>query len=77
MAKLYRLGVHTFYRPRNWGDGQDDWGPTEINAETMRPDPEVVGARSLPMSKSPEARGPQAEASPAPATDKDAATAKL
>jgi len=23
MAKLYKLGVHTFYRPRAWGDGSD------------------------------------------------------
>ena len=23
MTRLYRLGVHTFYRPRNWGDGDD------------------------------------------------------
>ena len=21
MAKMYRVGVHTFYRPRRWGDG--------------------------------------------------------
>ena len=28
MRKIYRLGVHTFYRPRNWGDGADEpsWG---------------------------------------------------
>ena len=24
MARLYKLGVHTFYRPRNWGDGDDE-----------------------------------------------------
>jgi hypothetical protein len=23
MARLYKIGVHTFYRPRNWGDGSD------------------------------------------------------
>jgi spore germination cell wall hydrolase CwlJ-like protein len=23
MAKLYRLGMHTFYRPRAWGDGSN------------------------------------------------------
>lgn len=23
MRKLYRVGAHTFYRPRNWGDGSD------------------------------------------------------
>jgi spore germination cell wall hydrolase CwlJ-like protein len=28
MAKIQRLGVHTFYRPRAWGDGADEpkWG---------------------------------------------------
>jgi len=28
MSRLYKLGVHTFYRPRAWGDGSDDpiWG---------------------------------------------------
>ena len=31
MAKLYKLGVHTFYRPRAWGDGSDapNWGPVK------------------------------------------------
>jgi spore germination cell wall hydrolase CwlJ-like protein len=28
MRKVYKLGVHTFYRPHAWGDGQDEpvWG---------------------------------------------------
>jgi spore germination cell wall hydrolase CwlJ-like protein len=28
MKKMYKLGVHTFYRPRAWGDGSDapSWG---------------------------------------------------
>ncbi|RJF77759.1 cell wall hydrolase [Rhodopseudomonas palustris] len=28
MKKMYKTGVHTFYRPRNWGDGSDapSWG---------------------------------------------------
>jgi spore germination cell wall hydrolase CwlJ-like protein len=31
MRKLDRIGVHTFYRPRNWGDGSEApvWGDTE------------------------------------------------
>jgi len=71
MARLYKLGVHTFYRPRNWGDGEDDWGPTELNAQTMRPDPEVLGAKPEPTPKDadPAARNPQAAVG--------AATAKL
>ncbi len=28
MKKIYKLGVHTFYRPLNWGDGREEptWG---------------------------------------------------
>ena len=28
MRKMVRYGLHTFYRPRNWGDGSDEpaWG---------------------------------------------------
>ncbi|MGA8413693.1 MAG: cell wall hydrolase, partial [Xanthobacteraceae bacterium] len=35
MARLYKIGVHTFYRPRNWGDGSDapTWGDPAATAE--------------------------------------------
>jgi spore germination cell wall hydrolase CwlJ-like protein len=35
MTKLHKLGVHTFYRPRKWGDGADapQWGSFEATAE--------------------------------------------
>ena len=38
MAKLYKLGVHTFYRPRAWGDGSDApiWGSVPVRAQTRR-----------------------------------------
>jgi spore germination cell wall hydrolase CwlJ-like protein len=34
MRKMYRYGVHTFYRPRAWGDGQDapSWGSPQQTA---------------------------------------------
>ncbi|MBN8989598.1 MAG: cell wall hydrolase [Rhizobiales bacterium] len=35
MKRMYKTGVHTFYRPRNWGDGSDapSWGtPAETAA---------------------------------------------
>jgi len=34
MHKLYRIGVHTFYRPRLWGDGgrAPSWGTTQETA---------------------------------------------
>lgn len=35
MKKMYRFGVHTFYRPRAWGDGSDapSWGTPAQTAE--------------------------------------------
>jgi len=38
MTKLQRLGVHTFYRPRKWGDGADapEWGDTAETEEATR-----------------------------------------
>ncbi len=40
MKKMYKLGVHTFYRPRAWGDGSDEpiWGDaknTEAEAKKL------------------------------------------
>lgn len=34
MKRVYRLGVHTFYRPRAWGDGSDEphWGNPKFTA---------------------------------------------
>jgi hypothetical protein len=65
MAKLYKLGVHTFYRPRAWGDGSDApiWSavPT-ANKNGSAPDAAKV---------------PQAAASPADTSGKNAKTAKL
>jgi spore germination cell wall hydrolase CwlJ-like protein len=75
MTRLFKLGVHTFYRPRNWGDGEDEpvWGkgasvtapppaaPSASNAETPSGKPEA--AKSGPAKS--DARAPQAAASPA------------
>ena len=38
MRRIYRLGVHTFYRPRNWGDGSDEptWGDPKTTAEETK-----------------------------------------
>ncbi len=35
MTRLYRLGVHTFYRPKSWGDGDSDpvYGPNPNRAD--------------------------------------------
>jgi len=39
MRKVYKLGVHTFYRPRAWGDGEDEpiWGdPAQTEKEAAK-----------------------------------------
>jgi Cell Wall Hydrolase len=35
MKKMFKLGVHTFYRPRNWGDGSDEpkWGDAKLTEQ--------------------------------------------
>jgi hypothetical protein len=35
MKRILKLGVHTFYRPLNWGDGSDEpkWGDPKMTAE--------------------------------------------
>jgi Cell Wall Hydrolase len=91
MTRLYRLGVHTFYRPRNWGDGDDApmWGPNappaEVSvdpaskAEYLRPDPEVSTENPVPNPAAAEAsvKGPEASAAPESAGDKLATAAKF
>jgi hypothetical protein len=91
MTRLYRLGVHTFYRPRNWGDGDDApvWGPNApasvVNvdpaskADFLRPDPEAMSEIPVPNPAAAEAsvKSPEASAAPAADTDITASTAKL
>jgi spore germination cell wall hydrolase CwlJ-like protein len=38
MKKMYKLGVHTFYRPRAWGDGSDEphWGDAKATTEEAK-----------------------------------------
>jgi spore germination cell wall hydrolase CwlJ-like protein len=38
MRKIDRIGVHTFYRPRNWGNGADQpiWGDAKATAEAAK-----------------------------------------
>jgi Cell Wall Hydrolase len=38
MTKMHRLGVHTFYRPRAWGDGVEapEWGNAASTIEATR-----------------------------------------
>jgi spore germination cell wall hydrolase CwlJ-like protein len=73
MTRLYRLGVHTFYRPRNWGDGDDEpvWGKTSAapsasagETPSAKPDATKLDA-GKPEAAKPDAKAPQAAASPA------------
>jgi len=38
MTRMHKLGVHTFYRPRRWGDGADapEWGDAAATAEAAK-----------------------------------------
>jgi len=73
MKKMYKLGVHTFYRPRGWGDGSDApvWGaiPSAPKAEA-HPAAAVTPPGAVKI--------PQAALSPAAiATDKSEPVARL
>ena len=65
MTKLYKLGVHTFYRPKNWGDGDTDpaYGPVPNTSKVDTPEAKTSDA----------GKGPQAAVTPA----KTESTAKL
>jgi hypothetical protein len=38
MTMMHKLGVHTFYRPRKWGDGDEapEWGDLEATTESAK-----------------------------------------
>jgi hypothetical protein len=76
MNKMYRLGVHTFYRPRAWGDGSDApiWG-----AVPALPKPAGATPQGPEAAKEPAAipKSPQAAVMPEAATPKSAPVAKL
>jgi hypothetical protein len=38
MNKMHKLGVHTFYRPRAWGDGAQapEWGDADATTDTAK-----------------------------------------
>ncbi len=67
MKKMYKLGAHTFYRPRAWGDGSDApvWGKLPVT-----PKPEGAAAEKPAAAKG-------AQAALAPPARKNERTAKL
>jgi hypothetical protein len=83
MVRLYKLGVHTFYRPRAWGDDEPTWSPAAVTGNTDAPADKPQAAAASPAapaaaSSNPEpAKGPQAAASPVAVDVKATQTAKL
>jgi hypothetical protein len=76
MTKLYKLGVHTFYRPRAWGNGDDKpvWG----NAPISKADGDAAKPQAAAKIPDTAAKGPRAEAAPfKPTAAGDVRTAKL
>ncbi len=76
MTRLYHLGVHTFYRPRNWGDGSDEpvWGKASHSSKADTP---AEKPEAAPKTSDAAAKSPEAAASPEPNGTKSDATAKL
>jgi spore germination cell wall hydrolase CwlJ-like protein len=71
MKKMYRLGVHTFYRPRAWADVPEGpvWSSVPIPTKSTAPSAETPDAKEpAAPEKSPEAatKAPQAAVSPEP-----------
>jgi spore germination cell wall hydrolase CwlJ-like protein len=57
MKKMFKLGVHIFYRPLNWGDGSDEpkWGDAKVTAlETAKEEQFGPVSHSLEWLKSEE-----------------------
>jgi hypothetical protein len=81
MKKMYKLGVHTFYRPRAWGDGSDapNWAPIAAKPAGAAEIPATAkGAAAGMKSPDPTVKIPEEAASPAEVTgSKTARTAKL
>jgi hypothetical protein len=80
MVRLYRLGVHTFYRPRAWGDDEPTWSPAAVKAEMTADKPQAATASpAAPAAPAPSSnaavKSPQAAAAPANGTS--VRTAKL
>ena len=53
MTKLYKLGVHTFYRPRAWGNGNYEpvWGTSPNKPEDGAAKPQAEAAPEKPAVK--------------------------
>lgn len=85
MKKLYRFGVHTFYRPHRWGDGAHELGWVHAPLPTLapKPKPQAASEQTTPIpvattaaAAAPIAPPPKAEAKATPKIDAKASEAK-
>jgi hypothetical protein len=77
MVRLYRLGVHTFYRPRAWGDDELNWSPAAVKAEAPADKPQAAAGSAPPAAPAPSADVKAPQAAVSPAVGKSVQTAKL
>jgi hypothetical protein len=68
MKKMYRLGVHTFYRPRAWSDVPEGpvWATVPVPAKSSPQNPDAKEPDAAGKSPEAAAKIPQAAASPGP-----------
>ena len=69
MVRLYRLGVHTFYRPRAWGDDEPTWSPAAVKDDAPADAAQAAATAAAPVNATPipaAAKAPQAAATPVP-----------
>lgn len=69
MRKLYRFGVHTFYRPQRWGDGEKEIGWVQAPLPVLKPKPQPVSHLPKPQATNtaPSAQPVVTQAAAAPA----------
>jgi len=81
MKKMYRLGVHTFYRPRAWSDAPEGpvWATVPVPAKSIGPSAQNPEATKDPSAagKSPEAAAKVPQAAASPETEEKARTTPL
>jgi hypothetical protein len=50
MRKMYRFGVHTFYRPHRWGDGDKEAGWVQAPLPVLKPKPQPASNQPKPQA---------------------------
>ena len=71
MKKMWRYGVHTFYRPHRWGDGSHEAGWVQAPLPVLAPKPQAANTHTTVTTAAPAAT----TATAAPATTASVTTA--